>query len=321
MKVNKILPFDSELLDITISLRQLEEISKEISLRGQVSGLNEVVWALKALTLTDLTTLAGDDTEANVRRLCHRAAYPFPLHLLDSAIDPNLHKQIHTGAVCVYPARVADARNCFEQLKCFEDVPIAAVATGFPTGQYGLKTRLEEITYAIESGAREIDIVINRQLALTEQWKKLYDEVCEMRNTCGDRAHLKTILAIGELGSMENVYKASMVCMMAGADFIKTSTGKESVNATIPVGLVMIWAIQEFLRKTGQVVGLKPAGGVRTVREAITWMTLVKETLGMKWLQPALFRFGASGLLDDIEKVVRKGLTGEEVKGGAVAAY
>ncbi|XP_061393576.1 deoxyribose-phosphate aldolase-like, partial [Musca vetustissima] len=270
-------------------------------------------------TLTDLTTLAGDDTEANVRRLCHRAAYPFPLHLLEECVEPGLLKQIHTGAVCVYPARVADAHRCFEQLKA--DVPIAAVATGFPTGQYGLKTRLEEITFAIESGAKEIDIVINRQLALTGQWEKLYDEVCEMRKACGDKAHLKTILAIGELGYMENVYKASMVCMMAGADFIKTSTGKESVNATIPVGLVMIWAIQDFQRKTGQIVGLKPAGGVRTVREAITWMTLVKETLGMQWLQPALFRFGASGLLDDIEKVVRKGLTGQEVKAGPVAAY
>ncbi|XP_065368323.1 deoxyribose-phosphate aldolase [Calliphora vicina] len=321
MKVNKILPFDSTLLNATISLRQLEEISKEISSRGQVSGLNEVVWALKALTLTDLTTLAGDDTQANVARLCHRAAYPFPLHLIETTIEQTLHKQIHTGAVCVYPARVADARKTFEQLKCYDEIPIAAVATGFPTGQYGLKTRLEEITFAVEAGAREIDIVINRQLALTEQWQALYDEVCEMRRACGENARMKTILAIGELGSMENVYKASMVCMMAGADFIKTSTGKESVNATIPVGLVMIWAIQEFLRKTGQIVGLKPAGGVRTVREAIAWMTLVKETLGMQWLQPSLFRFGASGLLDDIEKVVRKGLAGQDVQTNAAAAY
>ncbi|KAI8119088.1 hypothetical protein FF38_02443 [Lucilia cuprina] len=320
MKTNKILPFDNTLLNITISLRPLEEISKEISSRGQVTDLNEVVWALKALTLTDLTTLAGDDTQANVARLCHRAAYPFPLHLVENTIEKTLHKQIHTGAVCVYPARVADARKTFEQLKCFEDIPIAAVATGFPTGQYGLKSRLDEITFAIEAGACEIDIVINRQLALTEQWQALYDEVCEMRKACGERARMKTILAIGELGSMENVYKASMVCMMAGADFIKTSTGKESVNATIPVGLVMIWAIQEFLRKTGQIVGLKPAGGVRTVREAISWMTLVKETLGMQWLQPALFRFGASGLLDDIEKVVRKGLAGQDIQ-TAAAAY
>lgn len=183
----------------------MEEISKEISTRGQVTGINEVIWALKALTLTDLTTLSGDDTQANVSRLCHRAAYPFTLRLLETAIEPALQKQIHTGAVCVYPARVADARKTFEQLKCVDDIPIAAVATGFPTGQYGLKTRLNEITFAIEAGAQEIDIVINRQLALTEQWKSLYDEVCEMRKACGDKAHMKTILAIGELGSMENV--------------------------------------------------------------------------------------------------------------------
>ena len=192
-------------MNVTVSLRQLEEISKEISTRCDVSGVNEVVWALKALTLTDLTTLAGDDTQANVARLCHRAAYPFPLHLIDGSIEPALQKQIHTAAVCVYPARVADARKTFEQLKCVDAVPIAAVATGFPTGQYGLQTRLDEITFAIESGAREIDIVINRQLALTEQWQALYDEVCAMRKACGNKAHMKTILAIGELGSMENV--------------------------------------------------------------------------------------------------------------------
>ncbi|XP_037955726.1 deoxyribose-phosphate aldolase [Teleopsis dalmanni] len=319
--VNKILPFDKSLLDITVSLRQLEEISKEISTRGQVSGSNEVVWALKALTLTDLTTLAGDDTTANVSRLCHRAAYPFPLHMLESVIEPELQPEIHTGAVCVYPSRVADAYKTFQQLHKETVIPIAAVATGFPTGQYGLETRLQEINFAIESGASEIDIVINRQLALIGDWEGVYNEVCEMRKACGNKAHLKTILAIGELGSMENVYKASMACMLAGADFIKTSTGKEAVNATIPVGLVMIYAIQAFQRKTGQIVGLKPAGGVRTVREAITWMTLVKETLGMQWLQPKLFRFGASGLLDDIEKVVRKGLVGQELSGGTVAAY
>lgn len=182
----------------------MEEISQEISSRGQVTGLNEVAWALKALTLTDLTTLAGDDTKSNVNRLCHRAAYPLPLPLLDT-IDPTLHSQIHTGAVCVYPARVADAHETFTQLKKLNDIPIAAVATGFPTGQYSLKSRLQEIHYAIDSGAREIDIVINRQLALLEDWHGVYEEVCEMRKACGNRAHLKTILAIGELGSMENV--------------------------------------------------------------------------------------------------------------------
>lgn len=178
------------------------------------------------------------------------------------------------------------------------------VATGFPTGLYPLQSRLDEVTYAIENGATEIDIVIDRSLVLTHQWKSLYEEVVEMRNACGDRAHLKAILGIGECGTMENVYKASMVCMMAGADFIKTSTGKESVNANLPVGLLMIRAIQEFNRLTGKKIGLKPAGGVRTVDDAIQWLTLIKETLGDEYLQPNLFRFGASGLLDDIEKFV-----------------
>lgn len=263
-------------------------------------------WALKALTLTDLTTLAGDDTKSNVTRLCHRSAYPFPLHLLERYLEKSLINDIHTAAVCVYPSRVADAFEAFKQLKKESVIPIAAVATGFPTGQYSLKSRLEEINFAIESGAKEIDIVINRTLALQEKWEEVYEEIVQMRKACGDKARLKAILAIGELGTMENVYKASMVAMMAGSDFIKTSTGKESVNATIPVGLVMINAIQDFKRKTGIKVGLKPAGGVRTVKEAITWMVLIKETLGMDWLCPTWFRFGASGLLDDVEKVVRK---------------
>lgn len=178
------------------------------------------------------------------------------------------------------------------------------VATGFPTGLYPLQSRLDEITYAIDNGATEIDIVIDRSLVLTHQWQKLYEEVAEMRSVCGNRAHLKTILGIGECGTMLNVYKASMICMMAGADFIKTSTGKESVNANLQVGLCMIRAIQEFKRRTGKKIGLKPAGGVRVVQDAIQWLILIKETLGDEYLQPHLFRFGASGLLDDIEKVI-----------------
>ncbi|KAM8714051.1 hypothetical protein ACLKA7_014244 [Drosophila subpalustris] len=308
LKVNKTLPYDATLLRVNFSLPQLNEIAANISQESNVSGAHEVAWALKALTLTDLTTLAGDDTAANVRRLVTRACLPFEPQLLEHFIEPTLQTDIHCAAVCVYPARVGDAYKTLQQFGKLDDVSIAAVATGFPTGQYGLQTRLQEINYAILAGATEIDIVINRQLALGGDWEGVYNEVVLMRNACGQRAHLKTILAIGELGSMENVYKASMVCMLAGADFIKTSTGKEAVNATLPVGLVMIFAIQEFKRRTGTIVGLKPAGGVRTVRDAIAWMTLVKETLGLHWLQPELFRFGASGLLDDIEKVVRSGV-------------
>lgn len=178
------------------------------------------------------------------------------------------------------------------------------VATGFPSGQYSLKSRLEEIVYAIEQGATEIDIVVDRSLVLRGEWQQLYNEIHQMRTACGEKAHMKTILAVGECGTFENIYKASMVAMMAGSDFIKTSTGKESVNATLPVGLVMIRAIKDFYKQTNRKIGFKPAGGVRTVREAIAWMTLIKSTLGDEWLQPSLFRFGASGLLDDIEKKV-----------------
>ncbi|XP_023162195.1 deoxyribose-phosphate aldolase [Drosophila hydei] len=308
MEVNKIMPYDASVLKVNFSLPEINKNASNLSQNSSVTGYYEVAWALKALTLTDLTTLAGDDTASNVRRLCVRASLPFEPQLLEKSIEDSLLSDIHCAAVCVYPARVADAYQALKQYGKLNDISIAAVATGFPTGQYSLKSRLEEISYAIESGATEIDIVINRQLALVGDWEGVYNEVVQMRKACGNRAHLKTILAIGELGSMENVYKASMVCMLAGADFIKTSTGKEAVNATLPVGLVMIYAIQKFKRLTGQIVGLKPAGGVRTVRDAIAWMTLIKNTLGMNWLKPELFRFGASGLLDDIEKVVREGI-------------
>ncbi|XP_030558077.1 deoxyribose-phosphate aldolase-like [Drosophila novamexicana] len=306
--VNKTLPFDASLLTVNISLRQVEEIASSLSQRCVVSGVNEIAWALRALMLTDLTTLSGDDTRANVRRLCVRACYPFEPQFFDKYFERTLLLDIHCAAVCVYPARVKDAYTTIQQFNQLDSVAIAAVATGFPTGQYGLQTRLQEISHAILAGATEIDVVINRQLALLGDWEALYNEVVLMRSACGDHAILKTILAIGELGTMENVYKASMVCMMAGADFLKTSTGKEVVNATLPVGLVMIFAIQEFKRRTCQKVGLKAAGGVRTVRDAVSWMTLVNETLGSRWLTPHRFRFGASGLLDDIEKVVRDGV-------------
>uniref|UniRef100_A0A6B2E6Z7 deoxyribose-phosphate aldolase n=1 Tax=Phlebotomus kandelakii TaxID=1109342 RepID=A0A6B2E6Z7_9DIPT len=307
MEVQKPIPFEPSWFEQNqVNLRSVEDSVKLLVSRNSVSHpLNVKAWALKALTLTDLTTLSGDDTKANVLNLCLRAAFPFPEHVLDSlGLDEATKNKIHTAAVCVYPSRVPDARQTLSELGKLNDIPIAAVATGFPSGQYPLSTRLEEIKCAIESGATEIDIVIDRGLALQGHWQDLYNEILAMRRACGNLAHLKAILGIGELGTMKNVYMASMVAMMAGADFIKTSTGKESVNATLPVGLVMIRAIQDFQRKTGKKIGLKPAGGVRTVKEAIAWMTLIKETLGNDWLQPHLFRFGASGLLGDIEKVV-----------------
>lgn len=268
-------------------------------------------WAIKALSLTDLTTLAGDDTRSNVDRLCTQAAFPFSyvdLNEYRSCTDGGGDREIpiQTAAICVYPARVADAHAQLKRLGKIDEIQIAAVATGFPSGQYGLATRLAEIKFACAAGATEIDIVLDRSLVLTGQWQSVYEELVAMRHACGHTVHMKAILAIGECGTMENVFKASMVAMMAGSDFIKTSTGKEGVNATLPVGLVMIRAIQEFRRLTGRRIGLKPAGGVRTVADSIGWMQMIQNTLGDEWLVPERFRFGASGLLDDIVKVVRE---------------
>uniref|UniRef100_A0A1Q3FDU9 deoxyribose-phosphate aldolase n=1 Tax=Culex tarsalis TaxID=7177 RepID=A0A1Q3FDU9_CULTA len=301
MIVNNVIPFDPTPLEkVYVNLRSVERsvdlLTSTLIMRQSPAQL--LHWTLKALSLTDLTTLSGDDTRANVERLCFRAAYPFPERLA----DPKDYGRIHTAAVCVYPSRVGDAHRALEALKRLDQIQIAAVATGFPSGQYPLHSRLAEITYAIEQGATEIDIVVDRSLVLNGKWDQLYEEIVKMREACGDKAHLKTILGIGECGTMVNVYKASMVAMMAGSDFIKTSTGKEAVNATLPVGLVMIRAIQEFYRLTGKKIGLKPAGGVRTVKDAVAWMIMIKETLGEEWLTPELFRFGASGLLDDVEK-------------------
>ncbi|XP_023335257.1 deoxyribose-phosphate aldolase isoform X2 [Eurytemora carolleeae] len=216
-------------------------------------------WLLKAVTCIDLTTLAGDDTPANTARLCLKAARPIRPDLIKAMGAESLN--ITCGAVCVYPSRVAECVQFLQKYNA-SHIPVAAVATGFPSGQYSLDTRLQEIKMAVSAGAREIDIVINRTLALQHKWEELYSEVVEMKKACGD-AHMKSILAIGELGSMENVYKASLVCMMAGSDFIKTSTGKEGVNAILAVGLVMCRAVREYHEKTGFVVGFKPAGGIR----------------------------------------------------------
>ncbi|XP_019549708.3 deoxyribose-phosphate aldolase [Aedes albopictus] len=301
MVENKQIPFDPVPLEnVYVNLRSVEQSVDLLtsSLIKRQTPAQMLHWTLKALRLTDLTTLSGDDTRANVERLCFRAAHPFPERHLVGAIEGS----IHTAAVCVYPNRVRDAYESLKALGRESEIGIAAVATGFPSGSYPLKTRLAEIEYAIEQGASEIDVVVDRSLVLTNKWEQLYDEIVQMRHACGDRAHLKTILGIGECGTMVNVYKASMVAMMAGSDFIKTSTGKEAVNATLPVGLVMIRAIQEFHRLTGKKIGLKPAGGVRTVNDAVAWMIMIQETLGDEWLQPELFRFGASGLLDDVEK-------------------
>ena len=211
------------------------------------------------------------------------------------------------GAVCVYSERVPDAVKSMEELKC--SVPIASVAAGFPAGQTPLEQRIEEIRKAVSYGATEIDIVISRTLVLVGDWKGLYDEVRACREACGD-AHLKTILGTGHLGTLTNVYKASLVCMMAGSDFIKTSTGKEAVNATFPVAFTMVRAIREYYQQTGIKIGFKPAGGIRTAKDALSWLALMKEELGDDWTQPNLFRIGASSLLGDIERQLFHHVTG-----------
>ncbi|KAM4820458.1 deoxyribose-phosphate aldolase [Thomomys bottae] len=280
--------------------------AEQIQARRTVKKEWQAAWLLKAVTLLDLTTLSGDDTASSVRRLCYKAKYPIRQDLL-RALDMH-DRGISVAAVCVYPARVCDALQALREAGCA--IPVASVATGFPAGQTHLKTRLEEVRLAVEDGASEVDVVINRTLVLQGQWEALYHEIQEFRRACGEHVHLKTILATGELGSLTNVYKASMVALMAGSDFIKTSTGKEAVNATFPVAIVMLRAIREFFWRTGRKVGFKPAGGIRSARDALAWLALVREELGVEWLQPGLFRLGASALLLDVERQVYHHVTG-----------
>ena len=263
----------------------------------------QAAWLLRAVTLMDLTTLAGDDTPGRVRRLCAKARRPVRADLLEAMGAGQL--PIRVGAVCVYHRFVATAVEALEG----SGIPVAAVSTGFPAGLSPFEQRLAEIRASVAAGAEEIDIVVTRAHILTEDWSALYDEVRAMRETCGD-AHIKTILATGELGTLRNVARASLVCMMAGADFIKTSTGKEVVNATLPVGLVMARAIRDYRERTGHLAGLKPAGGIRAARDALDWLALIKEELGDRWLRPDLFRFGASALLTDIERQLEHFVTG-----------
>jgi deoxyribose-phosphate aldolase len=251
----------------------------------------------------DLTTLSGDDTPGRVRRLCAKARRPVRSDLLQAMHAENL--PIRVAAVCVYHTFVETALAALEG----SGIPVAAVSTGFPAGLSAFEQRIAEIRASVAAGAEEIDVVITRSHVLTENWRALYDEVCTMREACGD-AHIKTILATGELGTLRNVARASLVCMMAGADFIKTSTGKETVNATLPVGLVMARAIREYRERAGHLVGLKAAGGIRTARDSTDWLALVKDELGDRWLRSDLFRFGASSLLTDIERQLEHFVTG-----------
>ncbi len=299
-----IMPLDMQWVNATIINRSaVERRCASHTARRSVKQQAQLAWLLRAITCIDLTTLAGDDTDATVYRLCAKARQPVRADLL--AAMGMASAGITVGAVCVYhemiPAAVQALRGT--------TIPVAAVSTGFPAGLTPFETRLREIELSVAAGAQEIDIVISRRHVLNGNWQALYDEVCAYRSMCGD-AHLKTILATGELGTFTDVARASLVCMMAGADFIKTSTGKEPVNATLPVSLVMMRAIRDYQQQTGHIVGFKPAGGIRTAKQALDWLLLIDEELGKDWLDASRFRFGASALLGDIERQIEHGITG-----------
>ncbi|MEE9454180.1 MAG: deoxyribose-phosphate aldolase [Paracoccaceae bacterium] len=294
-------------LDWVLSARAnrsaIERRAASIGARRAVKKNWQAAWLLKAISCIDLTTLSGDDTAARVRRLCAKARQPVRQDLLE-ALGMGEAK-LHTGAICVYHEMVETAVAALEGT----GIPVAAVSTGFPAGLSPFHLRIREIEESVKAGAQEIDIVISRRHVLEGNWQALYDETVAMRAACG-AAHMKTILATGELGSLRNVARASMVCMMGGADFIKTSTGKEAVNATLPVSLVMIRALRDYGDKTGIKIGYKPAGGVSKAKDALVYQMLMNEELGRDWLEPDLFRFGASSLLGDIERQLEHHVTG-----------
>ena len=288
---------------IRVNRSAAERRAATIPTRRTVKKEWQAAWLLRAVTLMDLTTLAGDDTAGNVRRLCAKARRPIRDDLVDALGVAGLG--ITVGAVCVYHEMVATAVEALEG----SGIPVAAVSTGFPAGLSPFEQRLAEVHASVAAGAREIDIVITRGHVLTGDWQALYDEVKAFREACGE-AHMKAILATGELATLTNVARASQVAMQAGADFIKTSTGKEGVNATLPVSLAMVRQIREYESRTGFKVGYKPAGGIRTAKQSLDYLLLMKEELGDRWLRPDLFRFGASSLLTDIERQLEHFVTG-----------
>ena len=301
---NEGIPFDASLFeDLNVNRSAVERRAASLGGRRAVKKEWQAAWLLKALSCIDLTTLSGDDTQGNVLRLCAKAKSPVRLDVLEELGMKD--ENIQVAAVCVYHNLIEDAVLGLKG----STIPIAAVSTGFPAGNIPLKEKIKQIELSVAAGAKEIDIVVSRNLILNSDWKGLYKEVAACRKACGD-AHMKTILATGEIPTYTKVAKASWVSMMAGSDFIKTSTGKEPVNATIPVSLVMIRTIREYHELTGFKVGFKPAGGISKAKQAVNWLVLIKEELGNDWLNPELFRFGASSLLGDIERQLEHFVTG-----------
>lgn len=298
------IPLDLDWVDaVQVNRSAVERRCSSLTKRRSIKKEWQAAWLLKAIRCMDLTTLSSDDTPDRVRRLCSKALRPLKQELTNDLGITSLNLTV--GAVCVYHALVETAAKALKG----SNIPVAAVSTGFPHGLSPLPRRIEEIRDSVSAGALEIDIVITRAHVFSGNWEALYQEIKSFREACGD-SHLKTILGTGELGSLRNVAKASLVCMMAGADFIKTSTGKEPQNATLPVSLVMLRMIRDYYQKTGHKVGFKPAGGIRTAKQALEWQILMKEELGREWLEPELFRFGASGLLTDIERQLEHFVTG-----------
>jgi deoxyribose-phosphate aldolase len=296
-------PLDmNRVLGVQANTSAIERRAATLPARRSVKKAHQAAWLLRAVSCIDLTTLSGDDTARRVERLCAKARQP----VAQSVLDTMGISDLTTGAVCVYHEMIPAACAALQGT----NIPVAAVSTGFPAGLSPLELRIKEIEMSVAAGASEIDIVISRRHVLSGDWQALYEEMQAFRLACGD-AHVKAILATGELGTLRNVARASLVCMMAGADFIKTSTGKESVNATLPVSLVMIRAIRDYYDRTGYRVGYKPAGGISKAKDALTYLALIKEELGDRWLRPDLFRFGASSLLNDIERQLEHHVTGQ----------
>ena len=289
--------------EVSINTSAVERRAQSHTARRTVKKEWQAAWLLRAISCMDLTTLSGDDTEERVRRLCAKARQPLQYEIVERLGIAELN--IKVAAACVYHTFIETALRALEG----SDVRVAAVSTGFPAGLSPLAERVAEIRRSVEAGAHEIDVVITRAHVFGGRWQQLYDEISTFKNACG-RAHMKVILGTGDLLTLRNVGRASVVAMMAGADFIKTSTGKEPTNATLPVGLVMTRAIREYANETGMAVGFKPAGGIRTAKQSLEWLALIKEELGPSWLRAEMFRFGASGMLGDIERQLEHCATG-----------
>ncbi len=304
LSANRGIPLDLDWVDqVRVNTSAVERRAQTQVARRTVKKEWQAAWLLRAITCMDLTTLSGDDTDERVRRLCAKARQPIQHELVERLEVEALNIQV--AAVCVYHRFVETARRALEG----SGVHVAAVSAGFPAGLSPLEERVAEIRRSVEAGAQEIDIVITRAYVFEARWQALYDEVAEFKQACGS-VHMKAILGTGDLLTLRNVGRASLVAMMAGADFIKTSTGKEPTNATLPVSLVMVRAIREYAQETGMAVGFKPAGGIRTAKQSLDWLALMKEELGTPWMKAELFRFGASGLLNDIERQLEHYMTG-----------